>query len=111
MTEWEPLLWLLMFLTGWFVCWIQMSKSESRKVETLQSLNRSLLEKFQSQPSKSEYLTHLQLENQQLKFEYRQLQSGYQNLLFEYQKIQSKYRQLQLKSPQKQQFESPKDWR
>ena len=67
MAEWEPLLWLLMFLTGWFVCWIQMSKSESRKVETLRSLNRWLLEKFQSPLSQSEYLTHLQLENQKLK--------------------------------------------
>ena len=31
------LLYLLMFLTGWFVCWIQMSKSDSRKVAHWQS--------------------------------------------------------------------------
>ena len=31
------LLILLGFLVGWFVCWIQMSKSESRQVERLQS--------------------------------------------------------------------------
>ena len=31
------LLILLGFLTGWFVCWIQMSKSESQQVERLKS--------------------------------------------------------------------------
>ena len=31
------LLILLGFLTGWFVCWIQMSKSESRQVQKLRS--------------------------------------------------------------------------
>jgi septal ring factor EnvC (AmiA/AmiB activator) len=31
------LLYLLMFLTGWFVCWIQMSRSESRQVAHWQS--------------------------------------------------------------------------
>ncbi len=35
------LLVLLGFLTGWFVCWIQMSKSESRKVEQLKSGSHS----------------------------------------------------------------------
>jgi len=52
------LLILFAFLTGWFVCWIQMSKSESRQVQQLQ---------FQFQ--------QLQLENQQLQLESRKLQS------------------------------------
>ena len=38
---------LLMFLMGWFVCWIQMSQSESRKVQVLQALNQQWESKFQ----------------------------------------------------------------
>jgi hypothetical protein len=41
------LLILFGFLTGWFVCWIQMSKSESRKVEQLQFENQKLRLKTQ----------------------------------------------------------------
>ena len=41
------LLYLLMFLTGWFVCWIQMSKSESQKVQQLQSKYHSLQSEYQ----------------------------------------------------------------
>lgn len=46
------LLWLLMFLTGWFVCWIQMSKSESRKVQQLQSEYHSLQSEYQKMEQK-----------------------------------------------------------
>lgn len=35
------LLILFGFLAGWFVCWIQMSKSESRQVEKLKSGSHS----------------------------------------------------------------------
>jgi septation ring formation regulator EzrA len=46
------LLYLLMFLTGWFVCWIQMSKSDSRKVQQLQSEYRSLQSEYQEMERK-----------------------------------------------------------
>jgi hypothetical protein len=38
----EFLLPLLMFLAGWFVCWIQMSKSDSRKYQQLMIQHQSL---------------------------------------------------------------------
>lgn len=39
----------LLFLTGWLVCWIQMSKSESQKVQQLQYLADRRLESLKSQ--------------------------------------------------------------
>ena len=71
------LLILLAFLTGWFVCWTQMSKSESRQLQELQSLNQELLKKFESPVEQTQlrYLTELQLENQKLKLKYQELQS------------------------------------
>lgn len=39
----------LLFLMGWFVCWTQMSKSESRKVKELQYLADRRLESLKSQ--------------------------------------------------------------
>lgn len=50
----------LAFLTGWLVCWIQMSKSESRKVQQLQYLADSRLEALKSrQKEKSELKSQL----------------------------------------------------
>lgn len=58
------LLILFAFLTGWFVCWIQMSKSESRKVQQLQFQIQQLelrnqrlesrIQKFQSKSRKEQ---------------------------------------------------------
>ena len=42
------LLYLLMFLTGWFVCWIQMSKSESRQVAHWKSEYQEMERKWQA---------------------------------------------------------------
>jgi hypothetical protein len=50
----EFLLWMLMFLTGWFVCWIQMSKSESQQIRTLKDSQVHLQQMYQQ--SRSEYL-------------------------------------------------------
>ncbi len=47
------LLILFAFLTGWFVCWIQMSKSESRQIQQLQLENQQLQSESQKLQSKS----------------------------------------------------------
>jgi hypothetical protein len=44
----EFLLPLLMFLAGWFVCWIQMSKSENQKVAHWQSEYQEMERKWQA---------------------------------------------------------------
>lgn len=50
----EFLLPLLMFLAGWFVCWIQMSKSDSQKYQQLLTQYRSLWDEYQKMESKWE---------------------------------------------------------
>ena len=55
------LLYLLTFLTGWFVCWIQMSQSPKR---------------LESPLSQQTYLTQLQLENQRLQSEIQKLKDS-----------------------------------
>ena len=76
------LLILFGFLSGWFVCWIQMSKSRY--------LTRG----------QSDYLMELWLaDSEQWKSEYQQLQS-------EYQTLQSLYQKSQSKSPAPLEFES-----
>ena len=113
MAEWEPLLWLLMFLVGWFVCWIQMAQSESRKVQRLQSVNQSLLkalrtrQQSESPLSQSKYLTQLQLENQKLRSENQKLQ-------FQNQPQELKFQTQQLLSRSQSQFPTERsqsqDW-
>ena len=70
--DWFALGLLLSFLAGWFVCWIQMSKSEFR--QELEHL------KFDYQNLEYEY-QELQSENQQLKSAYQEQASAFQKIL------------------------------
>ena len=71
------LLYLLMFLTGWFVCWIQMSKSDSRQLR----LKNQLVEMLKS-------------ENQQLLSQYQQLQLDYQKMEQKWLAVSKRYANL-----------------
>lgn len=59
----EFLLWVLLFLSGWFVCWIQMVRFQSRKAKYYLSEYRKVLQEleslrqpeFESQMWKSKY--------------------------------------------------------
>jgi hypothetical protein len=65
----EFLLLVLLFLAGWLVCWIQMSKSESRKYQYL---------KFrfeQEQSENQQYLSEIQQMGSQLKSQEHLLES------------------------------------
>lgn len=62
------LLLTFLFLSGWLVCWIQMSKSESRQVKQL-----------------LESVSHLQWKTQDWKEQYFDLQSEYLELQEQYQ--------------------------
>ena len=69
------LLSLLMFLTGWFVCWIQMSKSESRALEQQKSEYQELESKFQGLSQR-----YVSLDQELKRSQYQLGQSEYQRL-------------------------------
>ena len=74
----EFLLPLLMFLMGWFVCWIQMSKSDSRKHQQLLIQHQSLQSEYQQMESKWEKVSkryaNLFQELSQLRYQLGQLE-------------------------------------
>ena len=80
----EFLLGMLMFLTGWFVCWIQMSKSENQEIAWFENQHNSVMLQYlkwqsENQKLKSENQGRLkalksrQAEKSELKSQIREL--------------------------------------
>ena len=81
----------LMFLTGWFVCWIQMSKSESRLVQQIRFENYRERKRLASEVERLELDCQVLLRsNQEYGKKIRKLLSQMEELQSENQKLKER---------------------